>query len=85
MEKVEETIPEQFFNVNVDIDGTQYEFMVIPGQDPRKQDSEFIVGLDGEDCGILVMEFPERWAWSEGSLGKDLAEAIGNQIDKNYM
>ncbi|WP_207536307.1 hypothetical protein [Desertivirga arenae] len=85
MKKVEEEMPQQFFNVNVDIDRTPYEFMVIPGQDPKKQDAEFIVGLDGEDCGILKMEFPERWAWSDGSLGEDLAEAIGNQIEKRYM
>ncbi|WP_207424304.1 hypothetical protein [Desertivirga brevis] len=59
--------------------------MIIPGHNPRKQDSEFLVGLDGEDCGILKMDFPERWAWSKGGLGQDLAEAIGDQIDKHSM
>lgn len=85
---------EEAFEITYQVGTTPYRFDVYPYWDDVKEESYFVISLDGEDIGTIRKTENDTWEWISGGLQGvfvegvetdfNTADDIGNMIDAHY-
>ncbi|WP_374163672.1 hypothetical protein [Arcticibacter sp. MXS-1] len=68
------------FEITYQSGSSRYSFLVSPLSQKGKENSDFLIQIEGEAVGILSKNSVNAWFWKEGGLSVPASFGIDNQM-----